>query len=113
MISPRSFPTTARSTLPTAEENSMKLSEKLLSKLAEAPPGRHLLTVTDETPLGWSATITVDRADVVGCVIWELSLQRKGAEPWDAAALTARSEGLARSTTGLLEPLKLLEVDSL
>ena len=92
----------------------MKLSEKLLKKLVDdPPPGRHLVTVSDEASLGWSATLTVDRADVVGCVIWELAVQCRAAEAWDANALTARSQRIGQSVTGLLEPLKLIEVDAL
>src|SRR5579864_1238741 len=92
----------------------MKLSEKLLKKLAEdATAGRHLVSVSDDGALGWLASLTIDRADVVGCVIWELTLQCRAAEPWNAGFLTARSREIERSVTGLLEPLKLLEVDSL
>jgi hypothetical protein len=92
----------------------MKLSEKLLNKLAEdAPQGRHLVSVSDEGAKGWTATLTVDRADSVGCVIWELALQSRAAKTWDVKALTTRAEGIADSVTGLLEPLKLIEVDAL
>ena len=91
----------------------MKLSEKLLTKLVEdPPPGRHLVSVSDETPLGWIAALTVDRADVVGCVMWELALQCRAADAWNADALTARGDRMANSVTGLLEPLKLIEVDA-
>jgi hypothetical protein len=92
----------------------MKLSEKLLKKLVDdPPPGRHLVSVSDDGPLGWLAGMTVDRADVVGCVIWEMTLQCRAVDAWNADALTTRSQAIERSVTGLLEPLKLLEVDSL
>lgn len=92
----------------------MKLSKKLLNKLAEdGSQGRQLVSVSDESAQGWTATMTIDRADVVGCVIWELSLQCRAAETWNADALAARSERIAGSVTGLLEPLKLIEVDAL
>jgi hypothetical protein len=92
----------------------MKLSEKLLNKLADGlPPGRQILAEADESAEGWTAALTVDRADTVGCVLWELALQRRAGEPLDAAALKSHSERLAGSVKGLLEPLKLLEVDEL
>jgi hypothetical protein len=90
----------------------MKLSEKLLNRLAdELPPGRQILSVAEEGPGAWTVALTVDRADVVGCVVWEMVMRREGAEPWNALALKAQSERIAESVTGLLEPLKLLEVD--
>jgi hypothetical protein len=92
----------------------MKLSEKLLNKLVDEPvTGRHLVAVSEEVPDGWAAGLTVDRTDVVGCVIWELTLQCRAAEAWDANALSERSHRIGESITGLLEPLKLVEVDSL
>ncbi len=92
----------------------MNLSEKLLNKLADDPAsGRHLVAVSEDASNGWAVSLTVDRADVVGCVIWELVLQCRAADGWDAPALTERSGRIAASVTGLLEPLKLVEVDSL
>jgi hypothetical protein len=42
--------------------------------------------------------------------VWELTLARTGNTP-DGLTLRAWAEGVAKRATGLLEPLKLLEVD--
>ncbi len=59
---------------------------------------------------GWSVNLAADRADSVGCVARELSLSRAGSTP---AGLTTRNwaDKIAARATGLLEPLKIVEVD--
>jgi len=88
----------------------MSLDVILLQKLAKWRPdtGRQTLDVTD--PAGdWSAALTAECVDVVGCRLWELALRRPGQSP--AVDLRARAETICRRVTGLLEPLRLLEVD--
>ena len=90
----------------------MTLTESLLPKLSEWRPagdGRHSLAVAIPEA-GWTANLTADRADSLSCLVWELALARTGNAP---AGLTLRAwaEGVAQRATGLLEPLKLLEVD--
>jgi hypothetical protein len=55
-------------------------------------------------------TLTADRADTLSCLVWELTLARTGAAP-EGLTLRGWAEGVAARATGLLEPLKLLEVD--
>ncbi len=88
----------------------MTLNEILLEKLANwRPEGRQTLNVADaRSP--WSAAVAADCVDLVGCRLWELTLRRAGVD-LDAAALKARAEQAASRVTGLLEPLKLIEVD--
>jgi hypothetical protein len=93
----------------------MTLDETLLPKLAEwrpAGPGPHALH-TPLTPPGWALTLTADRAETVGCLATELAVARPaGPDPVSAAALTERAVRTAGRVTGLLEPLKVVEVDA-
>jgi hypothetical protein len=90
----------------------MNLTESLLPRLSEWKPagaGRH--SWSGAIPeAGWTVQLTADKADSLSCLVWELALARAGAAP---AGLTLRgwAEGVAARATGLLEPLKLLEVD--
>jgi hypothetical protein len=90
----------------------MTLSEKLLPKLSEWRPagaGRHSLAhaFAEEN---WNVQLTVDKTDALAALVWELSLNRTGDAP---AGLTLKSwaEGVASRAVGLLESLKVLEVD--
>jgi hypothetical protein len=59
---------------------------------------------------GWAVHLEADKADAVGCVAWELAMTRTGPAP---AGLTTRAwaDRTAARVTGLLEPLKVVEVD--
>jgi hypothetical protein len=71
--------------------------------------GRHSWSATlSET--GWTVTLTADRADTLSCLVWELTLARSGTAP-EGLTLRGWAEGVAARATGLLEPLKVLEVD--
>ena len=89
----------------------MTLAEIVREKLAEAPchTGRHDLGMSGA---GWSLTLSLDRHDELGCLIWELALGRTTPAP---AGETLRSwaERVSRQATGLLEPLAVLEIDEL
>jgi hypothetical protein len=89
----------------------MTLDERLLQKLAEWRPesGRQTLTITDPASTS-TVTITCDRADLVASELWEVALQRP--VNLDAAGVRSWAEQTARRVTGLLEPLRLLEVDA-
>jgi hypothetical protein len=93
----------------------MTLDETLLPKLADwrpAGPGPHAFRAPLALP-GWSVSLTADRADTVGCLATELAVARPaGPAPASAAALTQRAVRIAGRVTGLLEPLKLIEVDA-
>src|SRR6516162_8025734 len=90
----------------------MTLTERLLPKLSEWRPagaGRHSWSAAPPED-GWTVHLTADRADTLSCLVWELTLSRTGAAP-EGLTLKGWAEGVAGRATGLLEPLKLLEVD--
>ncbi len=51
--------------------------------------------------------VAADCSDLVGCKVWEVNLTR----PAPADSLKVRAERLASRASGLLEPLRLVEVD--
>jgi hypothetical protein len=62
---------------------------------------------------GWAVSLTADRADELGCLVWEMALRRAAPLPdGDAAALRAWAERAAGRARGLLEMLKVIEVDA-
>ena len=86
----------------------MTLAESLLRSLGENEErGRHTMTV--RLP-GWDVQVLAERADTLAALVRELVLERAGGAP---AGLTLRgwAEGVAARATGLMEPLKVLEVD--
>jgi hypothetical protein len=89
----------------------MTLEETLLQNLAEwrFDNGRQTLTVA-HPETGWTGTVAADCSDRVGCHLWEVNLTRPETAP-AAADLTTRAERLASRATGLMEPLRLIEVD--
>jgi hypothetical protein len=89
----------------------MTLADSLLESLESwRPPaeGRHTLTLT---PGDWAVSVTADRADTVGCLIWDLSVTRTtvGGDRQTVAEWAKRS---AERITGLVEPLKIIEIDT-
>ena len=88
----------------------MSLDALLLEKLAKWRPNsdRGTLNVGDAAG-GWSAAVTAECVDVVGCRLWELTLRRTAEA--SAADLPARAKQLCERVTGLLESLRLVEVD--
>jgi hypothetical protein len=86
----------------------MTLANTLLERLSEwqPKPGRQELHVADPAS-GWSATLTADRSDVLGCLVSELTLQR-GAAVADLAGWAGRVAG---RVSGLMEPLGVVEID--
>lgn len=92
----------------------MSLSETLQRRLSEQPPGagRQVLTATDEAA-GWTVELTADRTDQVGCLAWELRARRAAAPAaLDAEGVRAWADRVARRATGLLEQLRVIEVDA-
>ena len=89
----------------------MTLARTVLQKLSEWKPdatGRQVLTTRDEGQ-GWSAILQLDRCDGLSCLAWDLALRRTGPAP--AGSLRARAERIAAQVTGLMEPLRVHEVD--
>jgi hypothetical protein len=92
----------------------MTLDVTLLERLAKWRPGagRQTLNVPD-AGAGWAVSLTADRADELGCLVWEMTLRRSAPLPGgDAAALRAWGDRVAGRARGLLEMLKVVEVDA-
>jgi hypothetical protein len=88
----------------------MTLENMLLEKLAEwRPDSRQQLVVPGEV---WTVVLCADRSDQVGCLLWDVTVRRTGpgASP---ATLQSWAEHISEQVTGLLEPLKLYELDTL
>jgi hypothetical protein len=89
----------------------MNLEETLLQKLAEWRFDNDRQTLTVAHPeSGWTTAVVADCGDRVGCRVWELNLTRP--ETPSSADLKTRAERLAGRATGLMEPLRLIEVDA-
>jgi len=84
----------------------MTLENTLLEKLSEWQPaaGRQELYVPVE---GWNTTIAADRSDVLGCLLWELSVRRDGT---DGVDLQKWATSVARQAGDL--SLKIVEIDT-
>ena len=90
----------------------MTLAEQIRPKLSDWRPagdGRHTWaeTVPDH---GWAVRLTVDKADTIGCLVWELGVTRT-AEPPSGFAIRDWAERIATRSTGLTEPLTVHEID--
>lgn len=91
----------------------MSLNEILLQKLAEWQPpatGRNTFTAAEE-PTGWQLILTADRWDDLSCLAWELTVRKANALAGGAAALQNWADRIANRAVGVMEPLKVLEVD--
>jgi hypothetical protein len=92
----------------------MTLNELVLQKLADwRPPGneRSTLNIPDQGS-GWSIGLTADRCDELGCLAWELTLQPTADRVAQRrATLKTWAEQAAERICGLLEPLKVVEID--
>jgi hypothetical protein len=91
----------------------MSLAEALLEKLADWRPaeeGRQSVAIALPEH-GWTVNLTADRADSVGCRLTGLEATRAEPVADDDAALEAHARRTAGRVTGLLEPLRLVEID--
>lgn len=91
----------------------MSLAETLLPKLDDWRPageGRHAVSLA-LPEFGWAVGLTADRADSVGCRLTHLEVTRTAPVAEDADALEAQARRAAGRVTGLLEPLRLVEID--
>ncbi|HTU93735.1 MAG TPA: hypothetical protein VMF69_26885 [Gemmataceae bacterium] len=86
----------------------MSLDVLLLEKLVKWRSANGQATV-EASGDGWNAAVAVECVDVVGCRLRELSL--RPVAQTSAVELKARAEQLCQRVTGLLEPLRLVEVD--
>jgi hypothetical protein len=90
----------------------MTLAENLLPKLSEwrqSGDGRHSWAGAFPAA-GWSVRLTADKTDTLSCLVWELTLTRTADAPPDLILQTWATQ-VAERVTGLLEPLKIHEVD--
>lgn len=89
----------------------MTLENQLLEKLADwRPDGTRSTLVVDDHDAGWRVQLTGDATDTLGCRLRSLEVRRL--RPLEnAPALAEQAAGLASRVTGLLEPLRLVEVD--
>jgi hypothetical protein len=90
----------------------MTLENQLLQKLADWRPDSpsDRLSV-DDSASGWRATVQADSVDTIGCRLREVGVARLA--PLDnPAPLAERAHQVADRVTGLLEPLRLVEVDA-
>ncbi len=94
----------------------MTVNATVLRKLADWRPsgnGRQTLAIPDEGA-GWSLTVTANRRDDVGCVLEEVVLQATlGPAARRDATLTSWARRAAERVRGLLEPLRVVEIDLL
>src|SRR2546423_4188302 len=89
----------------------MSLAETLSSKLAEwrpSAPGQSKVSEADPAT-GWSASLTVDKADALSCQLSELAVSRSTGR----YETKAWADALTRRVTGLMEPLRVVEIDGL
>jgi hypothetical protein len=89
------------------------IAETLLPKLSDwrpAGPGPHSFAAPLEN--GWEVAITADHAESLGCKANSVAVRRPASTSPSAADLTQWAVRSAQRVTGLLEPLKLLEVDA-
>lgn len=89
----------------------MTFENTLLQKLAEwrFDNGRQTLTIA-HPETGWTVAVVAECGESVGCRMWEMNLTRPEAN--SSADLKTRAERLAGRATGLMEPLRLIEVDA-
>jgi len=91
----------------------MTLDETVLRKLTDWHPvrgSRQTLAVPDEGS-GWAVSLVVDRHDELSSAFWEVNLQRV-APARGEVTLEGWANGVASRVTGLLEPLRVLEIDA-
>jgi len=91
----------------------MSLAETLLQKLGDWRPageGRHAvgLSLPDH---GWTVRLTADRVDTLGCLLTEIEAERATPLAEDDRVLEAHTRRAASRVTGLLEPLRVVEID--
>lgn len=81
----------------------MILEKTLRQQLSKSEPGGFPVTCGD-----WTVNLVADKRDSLSCALKELSLDRATPIREELAAWATR---VAETVTGLLEPLRLVEVD--
>lgn len=91
----------------------MNLAETVLQKIANWRPAgdkRQALLIPDGGS-GWAVELQADRCDELGCRVWEITLRRTRKTEVQALTLQAWADRAAKRVTGLLEGLRVVEVD--
>jgi hypothetical protein len=91
----------------------MNLAETVLQKIANWQPAgdkRQALLIPDGGS-GWAVELQADRCDELGCRVWEITLRRTRKTEVQALTLQAWADCAAERVTGLLEGLRVVEVD--
>src|SRR5687767_12287311 len=81
----------------------MTLEKTLRQHLNKAEPGGFHVSVGD-----WTVSVFADKCDSLGCALKELALDRPAPVQHD---LETWARGVAKSTMGLLEALRVVEID--
>jgi len=81
----------------------MTLEKTLRQQLNDPEPGGFHVTHD-----GWNVTLTADKRDSLSCALNELALERNSPIQEELPAWAAR---VAERVTGLIEPLRVIEVD--
>lgn len=90
----------------------MTLENLLKRRLADWRPDTADDRLTLDDPAGgWRATVQADVVETVGGRLRELSLARLS-PPAQPVPLARRAEAVAGRVTGLLEPLRVVEIDA-
>ncbi len=91
----------------------MTIAETLLPKLSEreAHGGERQSWTQAVAGTDWALTLTTDRVDTLGCLLWEAELTRLQAAPISIADLKQHASVVADRVRGLMETLRLIEVD--
>ncbi len=86
----------------------MTLANTVRQKLSEWRPeaGRQELTVSIKDA---SLTLSADKREELGCLVWELGVRRAAPA---GETLQSWADRIAERVTGLLEPLKIIEIDA-
>lgn len=89
----------------------MTLDALLLERLADwRPDGTQPGLTVDHEATGWRVQLTADTVDSVGCRLRALEVRRLRPLA-DAPPLADQADRLAANVTGLLEPLRVVEID--
>lgn len=90
----------------------MTLAELVLPEVSSWRPsgtGRHSWSQTFASS-GWTVRCLADQVDSLSCLAWQLELVRT-IDPPAGLTLASWAAGIAGRVTGLLEPLKVHEID--
>jgi hypothetical protein len=94
----------------------MTLADTVLEKLASLSPAaavRRTLSFAD-ADTSTSVRLEVERLEALGCQLWEVGVTRSAGSPpceGGVGGVAAWAKRVAEAVTGLMEPLKVLEVD--